>query len=288
VDVARLEMVAHRAQASDLLAQTREARVCIGSRIDAAAAEYQRESHARLAEANSEWSREREVLDLQISTCQAAIAAHWAEDDEVRLRVCRLRRRTAVARIGRAGAAWKHETFVQAQRQKVRCARAVGLRKLNREKEKQTKEVNAQREALNKEVRRAEQEDENLRQDRAGEIKDLRDQVELLEDRIECVEERMKQKEILADAVDIVPISEGERMRRWAEAASCAGKFKNASQRLQMRSHVPGLGVEEDNSWLNLRKTQQGSGSSSSPSLPQIQGGLRQLEAQMNDCRQLL
>ena len=57
------------------------------------------------------------------------------------------------------------------------------------------RQVNAQREALNKEIRRAEHDDEKLRQDRAGEIKDLRDQVELLEDRIECVEERMKQKD---------------------------------------------------------------------------------------------
>merc|ERR1711924_501259 len=46
---------------------------------------------------------------------------------------------------------------------------------------------------------------------------------EQLEDRIEAIEGRMRQEEILAKTVDLVPQSEGDRIRKWAEAAGGAG-----------------------------------------------------------------
>lgn len=286
VAAARAEVEAFRAKAAGLLAEIRFTKESTGRRISEVIAGEQRASDALVEVARSEWHCEKEVLDQQLDACKTKLASLHVEVKEARCHSRRLRRRTAIARLGRAASGWQHELGLQELQQKTRREKAVGLRKLAREGEKIDNEVTCRREALNKAVRLAKLKDEMLRKDRKAEMKCLRDELRQLEDHIESVEERMKHQEILADTVAIVPIEEGDRIRKWAEAASGAGSanFRGAAHRLHMRSLTPGLDGED------VARNDVGSklrGTSSTPSLPSLRGGLQGLDDRIQGCRRV-
>jgi len=295
---AKAEVEAFRTKAAGLLAEIRMTKESTGRRISEVIAEEQTVSAARMEKASSEWHCEREALQHRFLASKTELASLCFQADEARCHTRRLRRRTAVVRLGRAVGTWRHELCVRELRHKARRERAAGLRKLTREGEEIENQVTHRREALNKAVRLAELEDEVVRKDGKAEIKGLRDELEQLEERIESVEERMKQQEILAEAVAIVPIEEGDRIRKWAEAASGAGSanFRGATHRLQRRSLMAGLDgedvvrneVRKDGEDVLRYAVKKLRGSSSCPSsLPSLRGGLQGLEDRIQGCRRL-
>jgi len=286
VAAARSKVEALRAKAAGPLAEIRDTKEAAGRRISENNAGEQRASDARVDVVSSAWHGEKEVLDQRIVVCKTKLASLHVEVDEARCHTRQLRRRTAIARLGRAAAGWRQQLGVQELQQKARRERAVGLRKLAREGEKIENEVTCRREALNKAVRLAELQDELLRKDRKAELTCLRDELRQLEDHIESVMERMRHQEILADTVAIVPIEEGDRIRKWAEAAGGAGSanFRGAAYRLHMRSLMPGLDGED------VARNDAGSklrGASSAPSLPSLRGGLQGLDDRIQGCRRV-
>lgn len=284
VAAARAKVEALRATAAGLLAEIRDTKESAGRRISENIAGEQRASDARMGVASSTWHCEKEVLDQRVAVCKTKLASLHTEVDEARCHARRLKRRTAIARLGRAAACWRHEHCVQELQQKARRERAVGLRKLAREGEKIENEVTCRREALNKAVRLAELEDEMLRKDRKAEITSLRDELGQLEDHIESVMERMRHQEILSDTVAIVPIEEGDRIRKWAEANAGSSNFRGAAHRLHMRSLMPGLDGDD------IARNDAGSklrGTSSAPSLPSLRGGLQGLDDRIQGCRRV-
>jgi len=298
VSAVKGEMEEHRAKVANLLAQMHSVRDSTSAQIEEALSELRSASSARVAQATSEWRSEKEVLCNQILTCKSELSSLRVEAEEARQRVRHLKRRTAAARLGRAAAAWQHELAVKGVWQKARREKASLLRKLAREREEIEKEVARHREALNREIRQAELADTRARKDRKNEFKALQDELEQLEDRIEAIEGRMRQEEILAKTVDLVPQSEGDRIRKWAEAAGGAGSvnFLGAAHRLHRRALMPGLdGEDDDTARVELgggRRPRAGGydalvigGSASAPTLPRLTGGLRQLEEQIQGCR---
>jgi len=285
VAAAKAEVEAFRATAARLLAQMRATEDGTAGRIAEVIGAEQKASQARMDKASSEWHCEKQVLDERILACEAQLPCLHGELEEARSRARRLRRRTACVRLGRAAAAWRHELSVRELKHKARRARAAGLRKMKREGEAMAQEVIRRREALNKAVRLAELEDGVVQKDSKAEMKCLRDELEQLEDHIESVEERMRHQEILADTVAIVPLEEGDRIRKWAEVASSAGSanFREAKHRLHNRSLMLGLHGEQN----VVRRDIGGKlrGSSSTPSLPSLRGGLQGLEDRIQGCR---
>jgi len=266
----------HRAKVAELLAQMHAARYSVGQRIEDALVEHQRACSSRVEEAAAAWRSEQEVLSHRLCACESQLSSLREKGSEAEQHVHHL------ARLGRAAAAWKHEALIRGLQQKARRKRAAALRKLAREGEAVENEVTRRREALNKELRSIELADTKLREDRSDEIQALKDELEQWEDRAEAAEENLRQRDILAD---IAPIAEGDRIRRWAEAASGVGSvnFRGAANRLRNRTLMSSLEGEESNARASgSRKLPS---AASAPSLPRLRGGLQQLEDQMQRLR---
>lgn len=279
---AKADMESHRSQAAELLAEIRNTQVSARRQIDDTLTELKFASNARIEAASQAWRDEQELLGRRIQECTSEVVSLQASAINARHRVGHARRRTAVARLGRAAARWKQEVCIKGMRQERRRTKAAALRKLNREQEEIDEEVTRCREALNTEIRRAEKEDKRVSEEHRGEIKGLRAELEQLEDRIEAAEERRKQKVLLAKAVNVAPISEADRVKRWADAVSGVGcdSFQGAARRLRGRALAPGFG-EDDEHGADASGSRRLRNTASAPSLHRLMGGLRQLEEQM-------
>jgi len=290
VAAARREMEARRGEAADLLANIRTTRENTSQLIEEGLAEQRGRSSAYLAEVKSQWKREQELLNRRIISGQAELSSIRDAATEAQQSALRLKIRTAVARLGRGAAAWQHDVRVQSLQQKARSARAVGLRKLTREGEEIEKKVTSCRESLNHEVRHEELLDERVRKDHRDEIKGLRDELQDVEQHIEYMQERTRQKGVLRDAVNMVQLSEGDRIQRQAEASG-----RDAAPRVHMGALMPGFAGEESDAISRLDWRQEAAritgkkhrGTVSAPCLPGLQGGLRQLEGQIQGRRRL-
>lgn len=291
----RAELDAYRLRAGTILAETRKAKETIGERITEGLAEDRRCSMERMAKVHAEWNAEKEALEAGILGREDETKSTLEQVAELEQRSKQLRRRTAIARFGRAAAAYQQDLCLRSLQQDVRRERALGLRKLAREKEELDEEITSKREILNKAVRYEELEDERERKDNKKELKTLRDELEDLEDRIESLEERMKQKDILAESAAVAPppLEEGERVRKWAEAAGSTGSanYKGATQRLQMRA-ANSVDEQETKQVQFVKNTPAGwklspevPKSASAPTLPSIHGALQGLQERLQGCR---
>jgi hypothetical protein len=281
------EVESYRMKAAQLLSELRSTQASSSPRIKEELLQYQRASTSRVHQATLAWQSEQEVLRERLDNCEAELSSLRIECNDAKKDVSQLQRRTALLRLGRAAATHKHEVRMRNLEQKARREKAIMLRKLARQAEELEKEVALRKETLNKEVRRTEIIDKRSRDAGKDEIESLRDELEQLEDRIEAMEHRLRQNEVLSEAAEICPqLDEGDRVRRCAEAASFAGSvnFRNAANRLHWRALAPGSADGE-----NVIHTQTGGrklqGSASAPCLPQLRGGLQQLESQMQNIR---
>jgi DNA repair exonuclease SbcCD ATPase subunit len=276
-EVVKAELEAVRSEAAELMQQMSDVRGSTGARIKDALGKERAAREASIEETRSEWVAEKKSLDDRLTQAAAELGLIQSKSSEAAQHVSHLRKRMAAARFGRAAAEWKHRCRVKAMRDKWRRAKAAGLRKLGAEREELDDEVTRRREALNQNIRQTQANDSKIRDAFKAEHEDLKSELQQLEQRIVAAEERKRQKVQLAEVVKIEQISEGERIRRWAEAMSGMGSssFASASRRLGVRNLVPGLGGHTDE---EEQASQRRAG--------RLEGGMLQLEEQMRDISQ--
>jgi len=234
----RAEAEALRLEAADLLAAIRTVPSSTTMRVQEAVAALEAESAAREGAAAAERQCEREAIDRYRLLAEARLAELHDATESSRVLERRVRRRIAVARLGRAASAWRHQRSVAEMRDRARRSHAAEVRRLSREDEEAEGELQRRRASLREDLRKQALVDAKAREDRAAVLDDLRSQVSLLRERLAAAEERTRQRAVLAEIVVVERLSESEKARRRAEALSGAGNaaFAQAARRLGQAS----------------------------------------------------